>query len=327
MGQSYSFIISEQNMSVKTYEKPPVEKSIAGLQYFRGEIEKSQESLDQTFGGAALSFDQSYFTRTIGQIVVQYKLEQKVGDLSDRFGIFSGAGFGSLQAFACAVGMKTEELNDWYLGNLLSAIKKGWIRKGYEVTTSVLFNHDHDRIKTKRIEKEVKYLFKAKDVGGSRTNRDLTVKECKRDIYIPAWDISRRTMAITKQTFPDMPIYLAIASTMYDPIFFDTKPIFDGFGIMNGDLSKNNDRYLKKHNQGLDITSIGAPVRIFNKGTARIDERSKLIKQTEQRHDINLDFSRACSTRLECTPIDEYFQFSTSDEAIKTAQKSGDISV
>ncbi len=326
IGNSYSYVIEEQDMIIKTYDEPPVKKSIAGLQHFRAEIRESQKSLDQRFSGSALSFDQSYFTRTIGQIVIQYKLEQKIGKLSDNYSIFSGAGFGALQAFSCAVGNSTEELNNWYLSNFLSMVRKGYIQKGYEITTSVLFNHDHDRIKAKKAEKIIRYFFKAKDVDGNRTGRDLTIKDCKKDVYIPAWDISRRTMVITKSTFPDMPIYLAVAAAMFDPIFFETKPLFDGMGIMNGDIVKNNDVYLRKYNPNLDITSIGSPARVFDKGTGRIDERSKLIKKDEEKHDTDLDWSRSCgSKRYECTPIDECFQFASSDKAIQIAQKSGAI--
>ena len=328
MGQSYTFVIDQLEKVVKTYEKPPVEKSVAGLQYFRSEIQKSQESLDQKFGGNCLSFDQSYFTRTIGQIVIQYKLEQKAGDLTRNFNVFSGAGFGAIQAFSCAVGMKTEELNTWYLSNLLDAIKKSWIKKGLEITTSILFNHDHSRLKTGKIEKELKYLFKAKDINGKRTNRDLTAKECKKDVYVPVWDISRRTMTITRKTFPDMPIWLACSAACFDPIFFDTKPLFNGYGVMNGDIVKNNDYYLRMYNPSLNIIDIGSPVRVFDKGQGRIDQRSVMIKKDEERHDVQLDWSRQnVNTRYECTPIDEFFQFATSDNAIKEAQKSGDIEV
>ena len=327
LGKTYTFIITEQDRYVKEYTKPPVEKSVAGLQYFRGEIQKSQESLDQKFSGNALSFDQSYFTRTVGQIYAQHKLEEKLGNLSENFSVFSGAGFGSLQAFSCALGYGTEELFNWYLGNLLKVLKKNIVSRGWELLTSVLFNHDHDRYKGKAVAKEVRKFFKAKDVNGNRTDRDLTIKDCKKDVYIPVWDISRRTLTITKTTFPDMPIYVAVCAAMLDPIFFEAKPMFDGFGVMAGDIAKNNDVYLKKYNPNLNITSIGCPVRVFDKGFGRIDERSKLIKMDERRHDGDLDLSRACGKRLECTPIDECFQFAMTDQAISTAQKSGDINV
>lgn len=329
MGTSYHFVIDELEKLVKTYEKPPVKKSIAGQQHFRAEIRESQESLKKVpKAKSALSFDQSYFTRTIGQIMIQFKLEKKLGPLHKHFDLFSGSGFGALQAFSCAVGYETEDLNRWYLGNLLKAIKKTIPRKGYEIATSVLFNHDHDRLKVKKANKEIRKFFKARDFEGNPTDRDLTIKDCKKEVYIPVWDISRRTIVITKETYPDMPIYIAVALAMFDPLFFDTKPIIEGMGIMKGDVVKNNDVYLTENDPIMDVVSVGSPVRIFDKGPGHIDERSKFLKEVEARHDTNLDRSRNCgSQRFECTPIDEYFQFAISDKAIQTALKSGDIDV
>jgi len=330
IGESYHFIIDEQSATApKTYEAPPVKKSIAGNQYFRAEIQKSQETLDQKFNGKALSFDQSYFTRTIGQIVVQHRLEGKFGSLVNKFDVFSGAGFGSLQAFSCALGYSADELNRWYLGSLLKVVRKGYIQTGVEIASSILLNRDNDRIKSSKAEKVIRNYFKAKGIDGNRIDRDLTVKECKKEVYIPVWDISRRTMTITRKTFPDMPIYLAACAAMLDPVFFNSKPMFEGFGVMNGDIKKNNDVYLRMHNSGLNIISIGSPVRVFDKGQGALDERSKLIKKDEQKHDGNLDVSRALNnaTRYECNPVDELFQFASNDKAIQTVQKSGAIDV
>jgi hypothetical protein len=333
MNASYHFIIDEQATTApKKYDEPPVKKSIAGNQYFRAEIQKSQETLNQKFTGKALSFDQSYFTRTIGQIVIQHRLEGRIaeryGSIVTEFDVFSGAGFGSLQAFSCALGYSADELNRWYLSDFLNVVRKGYVQVGVEIASSILLNRDNDRIKSKKAEKVIRNYFKAKSAGGGRTDRDLTVKECQKDVYIPVWDISRRTMTITRKTFPDMPIYIAVCAAMLDPVFFNSKPMFTGFGIMNGDIVKNNDVYLMQYNTGLSVTSIGAPVRIFDKGSGVLDERSKLIKKDEQKHDVNLDNSRACgSTRYECNPIDELFQFASNDKAIQTAQKSGAIDV
>ena len=330
IGSSHTFIIEEQSATApKTYEAPPVKKSIAGNQYFRAEIQASQETLNKKFAGKALSFDQSYFTRTIGQIVIQHRLEGKFGKLVNEFDVFSGAGVGSLQAFSCALGYDAEELNRWYLSDLLDVVRKGYIQIGIETVSSILLNRDNDRIKSKKAEKVIRNYFKAKSIGGGRTDRDLTVKECKKEVYIPVWDISRRTMTITRKTFPDMPIYLAVCAAMLDPVFFNSKPMFEGFGVMNGDIKKNNDVYLRMHNSGLNIVSIGAPVRIFDKGQGALDERSKLIKKDEQKHDGNLDASRGLgnSIRYECNPIDELFQFASNDKAIQIAQKSGAINV
>lgn len=332
MGESYHFIIEEQEKIVKEYTKPPVKKSIAGQQFFRSEISKSQESLNQVFGSSnALSFDQSFYNRTLGQIIIQGKLEEKYGPLHEKYKLFSGAGFGSLQMFSCALGYETEELNRWMLENMFEALYRNIFEKAYELATGVLLNHNHERFNVKKPEKEIRYLFKSKDVSGKRTNRDLTLKECKAEIYLPLWDMSRRTITITKSAYPDMPVYVAAIMSVFDPVFFKTrskKRQIKEFGIMNIDVVKNNDVYLKKYNKSMSVTSIGSPVRCFDKGLGDMDSRSIIVKMLDIKHDTDLDWSRDCgSKRYECTPIDELAQFPKNKNSIHIAQKSGDIDV
>ena len=329
-GQSYTFVIDEQRKVVVEYTQAPRE-TIAGQIQFREKVRKSQESLDCKFNSVnALSFDQSYFTRTIGQIVIQYKLEGKLGPLHEKFGVFSGAGFGALQAFSCALGYSTEELNTWYLENLLRSVRKGFVRKSWQMFTGVILGHDHSKYKSKPFEKEIRKFFKAKDLDGKRTGRDLTVKDCKKDVYIPVWDVSRLTEVITKKSAPDMPIWLAVCSSLVDPIFFEAdRKLRDQWdGVLNGDVVKNNDVYLKQYNPDMSVTSVGSPVRVWDKGRGVLDDRSLLIKYSEAKHDTNLDWSREIGVkRYECTAVDELKQFDFSNYAINTAQKSGDIDV
>lgn len=332
LGESYHFIVNEQEKIIKEYTKPPVKKSIAGQQYFRSEINESQKSLENVPAvSSALSFDQSFYNRTLGQITIQYKLEQKYGPLHEKYKLFSGAGFGALQMFSCALGYPTEELQRWMLENMFEALHKNAAEKAYEITTSVLLNHNHEKFNTKKPEKEIRYLFKAKDINGKRTDRDLTIKECKAEIYLPLWDMSRRTITITKDAYPDMPIYIAACMAVFDPVFFKVrskKRYIKEFGIMSSDVVKNNDIYLKMYNGNMSVTSIGSPVRCFDKGIGDVDDRSVTIKLLDMKHDTNLDVSRACgSKRYECTPIDELSQFPRNKKTIHIAQKSGDIDV
>ncbi len=332
IGESYHFVIDQQEKVVKEYTKPPVKKSIAGQQYFRSEINESQKSLNQTFDSAnAMSFDQSFCNRTLGQITVQQKFEDKFGLLHNEFGLFSGAGFGSLQMFSCALGYKTEELNRWFVENFFETLYKNVFEKSYELTTSVLLNHNHEKFSTRKPEKEIRHFFKAKDIDGKRTDRDLTIGECKTEIYLPLWDMSRRVIVITRDAFKTMPIYVAAIMAVFDPVFFKTrakKRQIKELGIMNIDVVKNNDVYLKMYNPGMNVVSIGSPVRCFDKGTGDMDSRSVIIKMLDIKHDTDLDWARDCgSKRYECNPVDELSQFPKNRKSIHIAQKSGDIDV
>lgn len=330
-GASYSFVLDEMEKVVHVYEKPTVKKSIAGLIDFRQEIAKSQETMNQSLSGSWLSFDQSFYNRTLGQIVIQYKLEKKLGNLTERFQGFSGAGFGALQMFSCAMGYETDELNIWFTTSLYSAVRRKLPARIVHGVLDVMLNKDPHQLRSNKVENEIRYFFKAKDINGKRTNRDLTVKECKKEVYLPLWDMSRRTITITRKTFGDMPIYIAACMAVLDPIFFRTKSrkrYIKDLGLMNVDVVKNNDVYLRKYNPNISVTSIGSPVRCYDKGFGNMDIRSPLLQLLNIKHDTDLDWSRSCgSKRYECNPVDELYQFPKSEKSIGIAQKSGDIDV
>ena len=97
-------ITSEQDLVVKKYNKPTTKKSVESQMFFRGQVEDSRKLLTPILHHSnCISFDQSYFTRTIGQLQIQERLE---GDYS----LYSGAGFGTIQAFWGALGRDTKDL-------------------------------------------------------------------------------------------------------------------------------------------------------------------------------------------------------------------------
>jgi len=315
VGTAYEMITSEKTQIVKTYDKPPVKKSISGQQYFRSEIKESQRQLTPILNHRnCLSFDQSYFTRTIGQIEIQKKISTSGIDL------FSGAGFGSLQAFWGALGWNPNDLQKFFCIKLRDAIKKGIVRKMYEITTSVLIDSKYERLATKYIEAELKKVFSVK-------KRPLTLRDCTKDVFIPIQDISGRTMIITKQNYPNMPIYVAVGASLFDPVFFETKKHFNHMGVLNGDVVKNNDFLINKNNPNMNMVSVGCPVRIFDKGFDRISRSDLALKISDQKHETDLIMSSMIDAkykRYQCHPIDEVYQFAYHDNAIELAMGSAD---
>ncbi len=316
VGDVYDMVVTQQEKVVKTYDKPPVKKSVAGQQYFRAEIKKSQDNLFPYLRHTkAVSFDQSYFTRTIGQNEILKKVNVSGATL------FSGAGFGALQAFWCALGWDAEDLQKFFCVNLRNAIKKGLFRKGVEVTASILLDSNFERLSPKHISKELEKVF-------SINKRQLKVRDCKHDVFIPIQDISGRTMVIDKSEFASMPIHVAVGASLFDPVFFKTKKYFSHMGILNGDVVKNNDWLMARNNPGIKTISIGSPVRCFDKGFSEISRADLALKISDQKHETDLMMSDDCgSVRYQCKPIDEVYQFSTSGQAIELALNSGDINV
>jgi hypothetical protein len=313
VGTPYDMITTEQELVVKSYDKPPVKKSIATRQHFRGEVEEGRKALFPFLNVAnCYSFDQSYFIRTIGQIRIQE-------NLGNNSALFTGAGFGAIQAFWGALDRKAVDLAKWFVNDLKKAIHKGPVRKTSEFVIGVLLEHDGKRLNPSRAKKAIRKLFK-KDAG------DLLVRDCKKDIFIPVEDISGRIKVVTKETYPDLPIYQVLNAAVFDPIFFKTKPEVKGLGVLNGDIAKNNNYFLRKNNPNLNITSVGCPVRLFDKGTESISREDLALKVSDRKHETDLMVEiDGPYKRIQCNPIDEVYQFATDQKSIELAFASGDI--
>ena len=311
----YNMVTTEQDLVVKKYDKPASKKSVATQMYFRGQVEESRKLLLAPLPHSnCISFDQSYFTRTIGQLQIQEKLE---GDYS----LYSGAGFGVIQAFWGALGRDTKDLAKWFVNDFRKAFHKGAVSSTSSVIASLVFDVDNKRFGIQKAKSALRKLF-------SDEKRDLLVRDCVSDVFIPVQDISGRIKVVNKQNYSNLPIYLAISASLFDPVFFKTKPQVEGLGVMTGDVAKNNDIFMRATNPHINITSVGSPVRLFDKGGSLIKRDDLSLKVSDQKHTNELFMSSlipAPYTRYQCNPIDECYQFATDQEAMSIALTSGDI--
>jgi len=313
IGVLYDIITEEQVQVVNTYDKPTTKSPSAKGKYFRGTIENGREDLFPVLTHASCtSFDQSYFTRTIGQI----NLQEKYGADST---IFSGAGFGVLQAFWAALGRDAKDLAKWFVTDFRDSIHTGYLATAGNAFVNLMIDTDSKRMNTRAAERVIKKLFK-------NNKQDLQVKHCTKDVFIPLQDISGRVRVVTKGTYPNVPIYQVVAAAIFDPIFFKTKPRISGLGVMIGDVMKNNDFFIRYRNPNIKIVSIGSPVRLYDKGSSLIKRDDLALKLSDQKHTTDLIASASISgpyTRHECTPIDECYQFATDQAAMELALNSG----
>jgi hypothetical protein len=307
-------IVDQQDKVVREYKKPLVKKSIAGQQYFRGQIKKSQEKLFPILKhGNAISFDQSYYTRTLGQLQIQKSLEEKHGRLSDVFSLSTGAGFGALQALWLALGEDTEELIHHFCNGIRKAVSPSTVKK----IPAFIFSMDTDRLNPKYLDKAFKNIFKKAKV------RDL-----KTDIFIPIMDVSGRVQVFTKSNFKSELLSDIAFCAVPDPVFFKLKPYKNGMGVLNGDIAKNNDVFIRKNNPSINITSVGSPVRYYDKGYSHMNRETLSLKISDQKHQTDLWFADEMNgprTRHECKPIDEVYYFSVKQSQMEKALDSGDI--
>jgi len=314
VGVSYTMVTSEKCLVVKSYDKPPIKKSISGLQYFRGKNEEGREKFFPVLKfSSCISFDQSYFLRTIGQLNIQEKL-------GNQFSLFSGAGFGVIQAFAGALDMDISEVMKWFVNDLRNSIHKSILKKTTQLFISFMIDFDGERLNPKPIKKVIRKFF-------SKNNRDLLVRDCKGDVFIILQDISGRTATVTKGITPNFPIYEVISASIFDPVFFKTRADqIKGFGVMGGDVAKNNNSFIRKNNPSLSIISVGSPVRLFDKGKDLISRSDLSLKISDRKHETDLVVKiKDPYKRHQCKPIDECFQFATDRESMELAFLSGDI--
>lgn len=314
ISETYDIVVTEQDSVVKTYERPPNKKSIAGIQYFRGEIEESRKKLSTHLNYAnCVSFDQSYFLRTIGQLEIQKTL-------GNDFSLFTGAGFGVIQAFAGALGLDVDVLANWYVSDFKNSIKKSFgLKTGEAILKLGHDQYDNKRFNPRSARKTLRHFFRT-------GKRDLLVRDCKKDIFIPIQDVSGRVEVVTKQLTPNFKIYEVISACIFDPLFFKTKPEIKGFGVSNGDLAKNNNAFIREGNPTINIISVGSPVRCFDWGTDSISREQLSVHNKMEKHlaDLSIEI-KGHYTRHECKPIDEYHQFETKQRAMDSAWQSGDI--
>jgi hypothetical protein len=251
----------------------------------------------------------------LGQLQIQSKLEDKYGKLTDIYKLASGAGFGALQALWLALGESSQELHFHWMNCLKKSVKKTKLAK----IPGSLMGLDIDRINPKYIKKAFSKMFKKAKV------RDLKV-----DVFIPIMDISGRVQVFNKERFKSELISDVAFYSVPDPVFFKLKAGKKGMGVLNGDISKNNDVFIRKNNPSINITRVGCPVRCYDKGYSVIARDGLALKISDQKHETDLMFSDAImgpGIRYECKPIDEVYQFSTKTKQLDKALYSGDIEV
>jgi hypothetical protein len=306
---------------VVEYKPPDNPKSIEALQFKRGEIIKSQSLLYPKYGAIkALTFDQSYYTRTVGQCQISTELEDKHGPHHKNYQLISGVGFGAVQAASAACGIGSRRVCDFLLGDLRSSLKKGILTKSAQIVGEIAAGMRFDRMGTGGTIKALQRFFLRPG-----TKNDLTVKDCVVDLFIPVMDINGRAMAITRTAYPAMPLWLAVACSMLDPLWFDTKPMIKGFSVLTGNVHKTVDILLDNNSPNIQITSIGAPVRIYDHGKFKITREGLALRLNDQKHSLELREGEQVRnrTRHQCRPIDEIKQFDFSDAAVDKAIKSG----
>jgi hypothetical protein len=300
LGASLELLVLENGV----YLDPEFVEQVEQSKAFREEIE---ELLDQLYPvlnvSSAMTFDQCYWTRGVGQIEIIKALEIKQGDLWRQYQVFGGMGFGAIQALALAFGCSADDLDNFWMGPLKSSLS--------QAKASITGQREPAPVKRAL----------AKFFRGQKTKIDPTLKDLRAEVFIPLMDINGKPLVITKAKYPMMRIADAAALACLDPIEFKMKAQVGGYSIIGTPLAKSVDYMLTHNNKGLKPVSVGCPSRIIDYGNKpRSVENLAIINQDRiMRLSMQEPVARV---RYECGPIDMFRKFDFGKKAISAAINS-----
>lgn len=269
----------------------------------REEIFNSYQKLLIPFPMAsnALTFDQSYYTRALGQLQIAANLERNNGKkLADTYDLFSGMGFGSIMAAYFALGKDTSHLKEWWARKLNKAVKSGLS----EITNG--------RKSPRKVKTALRKLFL------DEAKRPLLMGDLQRHLVLYLKDINGCIIIIDSKKYPSMPIWEAVSWVALNPIDFNTKPQIESKALLIGDFEKSPDALLRLGNNHLRITSICSPVRVYDHGKRKrsMENLAMIMKE------VNFQKERVNSigvNHLECSPIDNIKKYDTSRKGLAAA--------
>jgi hypothetical protein len=269
----------------------------------REEIANSYKKLLIPFPMAsnALTFDQSYYTRGLGQLQVAAALERNLGkNLAGEYNLFSGMGFGAIMAAYFALGKDTSSLKEWWARKLNKAVKSGM---------SEIVN---GRKSPRKVKSALRKLFL------DETKRPLLMSDLQKHLVLYLKDINGCIVMIDSNKYPSMPVWEAVSWAALNPIDFNTNPQIAGKALLIGDFEKSPDSLLRLGNNHLRITSICSPVRVYNHGKRKrsMENLAMIMKEVNFQKEQNSDLG---VTKLECSPIDNIKKYDTSRKGLTAA--------
>lgn len=189
-----------------------------------------------------------------------------------------GTSIGSFFGLCIVLGYTSQELKNIFFSYNLENLKDFKV-----ITFFDKFGLDNGE----KINKFIKSFIKNKGFDPEITMKELYIKTCK-EIVITTTNVNKReTVFITKNSFPDIPVYLAIRMSMNLPFIFH--PIeYNGDLYIDGITSNFPVKYLKKINRKEDTTlcikfeeKLDKPRCIENFGDYTVQVLRSLLKTIE----------------------------------------------
>lgn len=336
----------KQEKPEKTGKKKKVRNPLSGMQKKqveridrrRNEIRRRDSlKMSDLQNKRVLTFDQTCsWPRALGMLTKAFQLQHQIGiPLYRYYDRITGLGDGAILAAAVAGMVSFDDLVDWWVGPWRKAHNRTALSALNVKLKSFLNPNVVGLFDAKKARKALKTLYRRgeaplrmKDVA---VGTELHVTVIQADLMVSRHESSRH---------PDLALWEVVEDTAITKMDYNKGRSVKGEAIFLSYVEKNEVMRMAtaQNNSGLQITSIGAPVRVTPERDRQIEKlgaRAMKVKNRDASHfvyedvveqsilklkslGLNIEYQR-----LECTPMDAIMLNSTTDEALHMGKESG----
>jgi len=298
------------------------------------EIRDKNLSHDGLAGKRALTFDHvGCWARALGMIQKAKQLQFQLSEpLYKVYQKISGQGDGAIIAAAIAAGIDLERLGQWWVTDWRRVHSPGAGQKIARWAVSKI-KRNESGYNAKKARAALRKLF-------VKTTADLRMKDVLAELQITVIQADMNISTHFSPQNPEMELYTAVEDSAITKIHYNQKETIKGEAVFLGAIEKNDvaGLLLSKNNKDLEITSIGAPVRINPKGAGKLaklghaadkialQSAGHFVYEKRVRQIINKLAEAGYNIRyqrLDCEPLDHVVSGDTSDAAMMAGIESG----
>ncbi|MFH2131593.1 MAG: hypothetical protein ABIK68_14545, partial [bacterium] len=257
------------------------------------------------------------------------QLEHQIGiPLYRHYDRITGQGDGAIIATAIAGKISLQELGEWWTTDWRDVHTPGMIQ-GFARKAATLVKPNESGFNAKAARKAMQKLFISHDVP-------LRMRDCGTQLHITVMQADLKIFTHQSDKNSNIELWAICEDSAITKYSYNQKETIKGEAIFLEFVEKNDvlGLTLAANNDGIKITSIGAPVRIAPESARKLVKLGHAADKVTQRDASHFVFDKRvqqaieknnikCYLRLECLPIDNIVLNSTTDNALKCGIESG----
>jgi hypothetical protein len=297
-------------------------------------IREKDINYSELSGEKALTFDHTgCWARGLGMLQkakqLAYQLKVPIHDYYDRI---TGQGDGAIIAAALAAGIDFERIGAWWITDWRKAHSPNALQGAarWAVSKIRLNESGHN---AKKARKALRKLF-------LKTSVDMRMKDVLTKLQITVIQADLKISFHYSPDNPSLELYAAVEDSAVTKIDYNQRETIKGEAVFLGAIEKNDalGMIVSSDNKNLDITSIGAPVRVNPGKTKKLGrlghaaDKTALLAAGHFIYQKRIDqlMSKLAETgykikylRLECGAIDHIVRNNIGDAAMEAGINSG----